>query len=409
MKITFNGNEYNANYNSQSGYYELELTAPTTGGVYNAEIEYTDLFDEEYTALLPIQILAKPQVELKLNKKFLYIFDYTDFSIKDIVELSNYELNIDEETNAVSIINIVKETGAKAKDIIAFKDNGNVIYLGVIKEVLNDNGSKLYQIQARYITNMFDRFIPLENANLIRTTGIEDFIAQTITNNYISNTDTFINLSWLSVVVKTHTTKQISVSNVENGIYNLHTWMTNCTQNYGIVYTFVISEAGVSIEIEQKELSKKLIDVKAQSISDYEETFETDIVSKVVVLYSKKNEVQNPGAYTLYLKTDRTTTTNMNDPDRAEGSIETIYTENYEDANQAALNIIKGNSYNHNITFKYNKFIPIGTPIAIKTKKSIIYNTYISSVQITQKNFFVYQCGNIRVNFIEKLKKERGN
>lgn len=50
-----------------------------------------------------------------------------------------------------------------------------------------------------------------------------------------------------------------------------------------------------------------------------------------------------------------------------------------------------------------------GTPIAIKTKESLIFNTYISAIKITQNKFYEYTCGNIRINFIDKLLKERKN
>lgn len=113
------------------------------------------------------------------------------------------------------------------------------------------------------------------------------------------------------------------------------------------------------------------------------------------------------GSFTLYLKTDRTTTTNQNDPDRAEGKIETVFTENYEDANQTALDVMKSNTYNHNITFNLDKYIKIGTPIAIKTKNSILYDTYISAIKMTHRKFYEYTCGNIRISFIKKLLKEK--
>ena len=75
-----------------------------------------------------------------------------------------------------------------------------------------------------------------------------------------------------------------------------------------------------------------------------------------------------------------------------------------------ALNTIKSNTYNHNITFSiYNKFLKIGTPIAIKTKESVILDTYISAIKISQNKFIEYTCGNIRINFIDKILKERGN
>ena len=410
MRITFNGTEYEAVYNSQSGYYEIELQAPETGGVKQIQIEYTDLAGSVYVDTANIQVWVKEQPKLNLIKNFMWIFDYNDFSVKDIVEIADYEINIDEETNANSTIKVLKNTTAKAKDIIAIKKNNEVVYWGIIDEIQNKNGENMYQFITKYITNLFDRQIILENENLIRTTGIEDFIANAITNNYISNTDTFINLSWLELEVKTHNTKETSVTNAENGIYNLHTWITNCTQNYDIVYSFNIVNNKLIMTIEAESSDKELIDTIAQPISDYMEVFETDVVSKVVVKYDKVNNMENAGTYTLYLKNDRTTTTNMNDENRADGGIEAVYTENYEDARQTALDTMKSNSYNHNITFSYlDRFIKVGTPIAIKTKQSLIFDTYISAIKITQSKFIEYTCGNIRINFVDKLLKERRN
>ena len=184
--------------------------------------------------------------------------------------------------------------------------------------------------------------------------------------------------------------------------------MTNCTQNYDIVYSFSIVNKKLVITIESKEINKELIDVKAQPIANYNEVFETDVVSKVVVLYNKVADVEQKGQYTLYLLNDRTTTTDKNNANRADGRTVTVYTENYEDAEQMALDQMKQNAYNHNITFNYyNRFIKIGTPIAIKTKESLIFDTYISAVKITQSKFYEYTCGNIRVKFIDKLLKER--
>lgn len=399
-KVTFNNKENMAKYNKDTGYFEVELEAVEEGGIYNIDIVSKNILNDEVEEIKKIQILAKEQLKLNLNKVFMWIFDYKDFSIKDIVEIADYDINIDEETNANSIIKVLKKTSAKSRDIIVIKKNNNEIYWGTINNIENENGSALYEYNVKYITNLFDQNIKLGNENLIKTTGIEDFIAEEIKNNFINNKDTFINKNYLEVVVKTHTPKQVSVTNVENGIYNLHTYMTNCTQNYNIVYNFSIVNKKLVITIENKTLNKELIDTQAQNITNYTEVFETDVVSKVIVLTSTNT-------YTLYLKSDRTTTENMNDLDRADGKVETIYTEKYEDAKQSALDVMKSNSYNHNITFKYDKFLKIGTPIAIKTKESIILDTYISSIKITQNKFYEYICGNIRIKFIEKLMKER--
>ena len=401
VTVNFNNENYIATYNCESGYYELELSAPETGGIYNANIQFIDFFGEVYNEVLPIQILAKKTIKIESNKVFMWIFNHKDFSVVDIVEIADYDINIDEETNSNTLISVLKKTTAKAKDLVAIKKNNEVVFWGIIDNIQNEDGKALYQYTLKYITNLFNQNIKLENESLLNSTGVEDFIKNAISTNFINNIDTFINLTYLKVNVITHTKKQISVSNVQDGIYNLHTWMTNCTQNYDIMYSFSIVDKELQMTIEVKSLNKELIDVNAQPISNYTEVFETDIVSKVVVLTDTET-------YTLYLLNDRTTTTDMNNINRAAGKIETVYTQNYEDAPQKALDTIKSNSYNHNITFSYyDRFIQIGTPIAIKTKESLIYDTYISAIKITQNRFVEYTCGNIRINFIDKLLKER--
>lgn len=408
LTITFNNQQYILSYNAQSGYYEIDLQAPATGGIYEVDISFTDLFEDEYIAETVVQVFAKEKVKIDTNKVFMWIFDGQDFKVKDIVELSSYNINIDEETNANTIIDVLKKTTAKADDIVLIKKNNEFIYWGTIQNISNTDGQKLYEYTMKYITNIFDQDIVLEDENLISSTGVEDFIANAINKNFIQNTDTFVNKTFIQIVVKTHTKKQISVTNVENNIYNLHTWMTNCTQNYDIVYNFSIVNKKLQMTIECKSMHKELIDVNAQPISNYQEVFETDVVSKVVVLYDKVNDVEQKGQYILYLLNDRTTTTDKNNKNRAKGKTVTVYTEKYEDAQETALNQIKQNSYNHNITFDYyNRYLPIGTPITIKTKESLIYDTYISAVVITESKFIQYTCGNIRVNFIDKLLKER--
>lgn len=401
LTIKFNDKDYTLIYNEQSGYYEIDLQAPNLGGVYDIDITFRDIFGEIYTDEATIQVLAKEPIRIEQNKVFMWIFDYFTFKVKDIVELSNYEINIDEETNSNTIIDVLKKTTAKARDIIVIKKNNKIIYWGTINNIQNTDGQNLYEYIIKYATNLFDQDIILEDENLISSTGIEDFIANAINKNFIQNEDTFINKTYMQVVVKTHTKKQTSVTNVENNIYNLHTYMTNCTQNYDIVYSFSIVNKKFVMTIENKAINKELIDVNAQPISNYNEVFETDVVSKVIVLTSTNT-------YTLYLLNDRTTTTDMTNPNRADGKTVTVYTENYEDAPQTALDQIKQNAYNHNITFNYyDRLIPVGTPIAIKTKQSLIFDTYISAIKITQSKFIEYTCGNIRVKFIDKLLKER--
>lgn len=552
VQVNFNNQQYLATYNEQTGYYEVEITAPNEGGIYNTDVLFTDLLGVTTQENVDIQVFVKEKIKIDTNKVFMWIFDYKDFKVKDIIEIADYDINIDEETNANSTIKVLKKTSAKAKDIVAIKQNNQIVFWGIIDNIKNENGKKLYEYILKYITNMFDEKVMLSNnvdnnvvedgiyriksaldtkkvldvtnasmeamanvqlwennnsdaqkwqitkntygfytikcimsnkvldvaganyANetniqqydennndaqkwkiermsgayykiktklnnfaidvayaktdngtniqiydatgdatnqrfvlekleeqIIKTQGIEDYIAKVIKDNFISNKDTYINREYLEVRVKTHTKIQTSVSNVQDNIYNLHTWMANCTQLYNINYNFFIENKKLIIEIENKSLDKELIDVKAQAISNYTEVFETNIVSKVEVATDTQT-------YYLYLLNDRTTTTDATNENRAEGITERVYTANYDEAEQKALDTIQANRYNHNITFyMIDKYMKVGTPIAIKTKESTILDTYISAIKLTQKKLYEYTCGNMRVKFIDKLLKER--
>lgn len=557
VTVKFNNKIYNAIYNEDTDEYEAKITAPETGGIYNAEISYSDGVTTN-SINQNIRVLAQPEIKIENDEAYMYIFDYKDFTIKDIVELSNYNINIDEETNANTTVNVLKKTAAKADDIILIKENNSLLYWGVIQDIQNDNGSILYQYTIKFITNIFnqevmsrgnrvnsdvieegyyiihsklnDNFVLdvangshtagtnlqlytmnsleaqifkisryddgsylIQNAasglvvdvvdgkfqngqnvwmysyngmaaqkfnfvkvsdktyaiyaygtnfvldvtggkaenttnielweyyvgsqqelwtiepvdeNIIKYIGLEDYIQKKIEDNFINTDDPYINRNYIQLDVKTHTKIDASVStivDVQNNIYNFHTFITNCTQLYNINFDFNIKNKKLVITIENKEYKKELIDVNAQPISQYNEVFETDVIAKVIVL------TKSEGTYTLYLKTDRTTTEDVTDVNRAEGKTSVVYSELMADAKQKALDTFKGNSYNHNITFNYyNREIKVGTPITIKTKESLIYDTYISAMTKTKGNkFYQYTCGNIRINFIDKLLKER--
>ena len=402
VQVTFNGVTYNLVKNIQTGYYEVEVTAPSTGGIYTAEVTYTDSLGDTYNLDKDIQILTKQVPSIETENLYMWIFDWRDFQVKSAVEVIEAEIVEDEETNSPSNISVIGNSGAESGDIVAIKRSGEVIYWGIIDEIQNENGEAKFIYKLRYITNLFDQGVWLNqvSTSLIRNTGVEDYIAGQINANFINNNDTFVNRTYLQVNVLSHTPKNTNVTNVENNIFNLHTWMTNCTQLYDIQYRFYIDSGKLNIDIENVAQTKMLIDTNFNNISDYEEVFETQITAKVWVLTDTND-------YKLYLKNDRTTTTNQNDPDRAAGKVDVIYTAEYSDAPQAALDAFKSNSYNHNITFKYDKYIPVGTPIAIKTTNQSIYDSYISKVTINSGKFYEYECGNIRINFIDKILKER--
>lgn len=128
LTLTFNGITYSATYNAQTGYFEVNLTAPETVGIYEAEATYIDYFGNQSTAVEDIQVIYDIINIETQPKTFMWLFDYRDLSVKGCVEIQDYEINIDEETNATSSVTILKDLNAKARDYIVIKKNNEKVY-----------------------------------------------------------------------------------------------------------------------------------------------------------------------------------------------------------------------------------------------------------------------------------------
>ena len=407
FKISFNNKEYDFIYNEQSGFYEIELEAPKTGGIYEAEIIFEDLLKNKEVIKRKVQIFEKEKNISSSKETLVFFLDKYDLEIKDVIEFEDYEYVIDEETNKNTVFNIVSKVNAENGDIVILQRNKKIDYIGKIKDIQNEDGELKRKITIEYISNIFNRKVIIENENIISDAGIEDFIANEIKNNFTNSDDTLLNIKWLDVEVKTHTKITKSIDN-DNGIYNFHTFITNCSQNYNIVLDFSYVNKRIKLIIYKQENKVQLIDTTIQDISNYVEKFETSVISKVVV--KTDTDIQ-----TWYLLSDRTTTQDKDDVNRALGEIEVVYTSKSEDAKQTALDKLKSNTYNHYISFKINRNselfdvnnLKVGTPLNVRTNNNIILDTYISAIKDDGSNFIEITCGNMRVNFIDKLLKER--
>lgn len=409
VKAKFNNKEYELIYNSQSGFYEIEIEAPEVGGVYNAEVVFEDLLGNIEESNKKIQIWSKEKKANLQKETLVYFLDKSDLEIKDYIEFEDYEYVIDEETNQNTIFNVMKKVNAENGDIVILQRDGKTDYIGKIQDIENEDGELRRKITLKYISNIFDRKIIVENEKIISSVGIEDFIAKEIYDNFTNSEDNLLNIKWLDVEIKTHTKITKSI-NAENGIYNFHTFVTNCTQNYNIVLEFVYENQRIKLKIYKQDSNVQLIDTTIADISNYVEKFETNIIAKVVV--KTNTDIQK-----WYLLSDRTITQNKDDKNRAVGEIETLYTQKSEDAKQTALDKFKSNTYNHYISFKiyrYSKLfdvekLKIGTPLSVRTNNNIILNTYISAINDKGDNFINITCGNMRIKFIDKILKERKN
>ena len=135
VKASFNDKEYTLIFNKQSGFYEAEIEAPRVGGIYNAQITFKDLLNNEEKSNKKIQIWAKEQKINKSEETIVYFLDKNDLEIKDVIEFENYEYVIDEETNKKTIFKVMKKINAENGDIVILQRNANIDYIGMIEDI----------------------------------------------------------------------------------------------------------------------------------------------------------------------------------------------------------------------------------------------------------------------------------
>ena len=345
----------------------------------------------------------------------LYILSRKDLALLSINKLIDYQINIDEETNAKSTLTLLKADGL-IKGNYAVLNGLYKQFLFVIDEVILEKDSNVAQLICLDISNIFNRKIIEKNTEDMTTKSIEEFIIDTMTDNFINSDDPVLNLDFIET--NQLTTTQVSVpTNSEDGLYNFHTFLTNCRQYkdiYTSIYLSVASQDTTGIKMKlvinvgYRNLSQKMIDTTLPEVTNYNKIKEEDITAKVTVyIRATGNE------YNLYLKNDRTTTTNINDPNRIFGRVEVISVETAEEALDEALNIMKGNRYQHLVEFNIYKDsklmdisdLIIGRPILIKTDDDI-YESYISAINIDNSNFVGFKSGNLRSTLTDKLRKK---
>ena len=162
----------------------------------------------------------------------IYVLDYMTLEVKDIFKpLKNndgseqYEINLDEETNATSEIMLEYKESIKKGNFLVI----NGLYkqfLFIISGAEKDIKGKTAKVILKEISNMFDNKI-IEDP--IGDLSIENYIKRNIERNYMNTEDTLNNLSYLQIETKTQTKVTVN-TDAEDGLFNLHTYITNCRQ-----------------------------------------------------------------------------------------------------------------------------------------------------------------------------------
>lgn len=329
------------------------------------------------------------------------------FTLLDTIAVSMYDIELDGDYGGKSQMVFHRKPIASEDDFILLQDDG-LVFQGIIDNIENKEGQRACTITAIEMQRLFDQKIILANEILL-STGIEDFIADQIIGNFISSDDDLMNISYLTVTAKTHTPVAAKPDN-EDGVYNLCTYIGNALTSYGIFVVFEFTENSLNVVIDKRQQSDLKIDTGLANIINPSEIYEAKALAKLTVLWNKGTTTETRN---FFLKTDRTITEDVNDPDRAKGSVNVIVStaETEAEMKQAAYDQFAANSYQHKITFDAipSKLVSkadlyVGHQLTVKTDSGIRDSIITGIGHSSGQAAISVTLGQMKVTLIEKLK-----
>lgn len=353
------------------------------------------------------------------GKLLAYVIDALDLKIKDVLEFEEYEFKHDIDYEDKSSITTVKQPDAETGDYVICKCGKDTIFIGVFKEYETDSGSSEYKLTLLQKEKLFDRFVFVKDESVISATGIEDFIAATITANWISSGDSKLDKSYMTVQALTHTPIYAKVSTtveLTDGCFNLKTYLGNALEYYGIKVDFDISSTALTVSVYKDEAAAYKVNANDTDVSAYSEVYAVDALAKLLVRYDQveNQEVIASTDYEYYLLTDRTISTDKSAANRAQGSVKSmvIEAESEDEMYQKVQDEFSSNSYSHKITFslymdsQIYEYINlyVGRPVMIKTKNGIRTTLVTATTVSNESRFTEIELGKLKVTLIDKIR-----
>ena len=358
------------------------------------------------------------------GKLLAYIIDAVSLKIKDVLEFEEYEFKHDIDYDDKSYIVAVRQPNADADDYVLCQCEGTTIFVGIFKEYESQSNSHEYKLIMLQKEKLFDRLVFVSNESIISKTGIEDFIADTITQNWISSGDSKLDKSYITVEAMTHTkvySKVSTVTSLADGCFNLKTYLGNALEYYGIKVEFDITAASLTIYIYKDDADIYQVSALDTDIAEYSETYAVDALTKLLVRYDQKesgsSEVTASTNYEYFLLNDRTITTDKDAENRAQGSTRSmvIEAESEDEMYQKVQDAFSGNSYSHKISFNlymdsriYDYIsLYIGRSCRVRTKSGTRTSLVTATTVKSGSRFTTVEMGKLKVTLIDKIRSAK--
>lgn len=319
-----------------------------------------------------------------------YIRDRHTFAIKHHATALNYDMTVQSIYDEVSEFKIRgNESSAKAGDFF-FADG----FFGIIKEV--DKDRETLDITCNDIDTLFARDIPDDPGTV--GGNIEGYIKSLIDKYYVNLSDAVYATPFLTVVASTSTVGS-ALPDVENGVWNVKSYLSKVRRLYNIHTSYSVVNGGLVMRLfhRDRQTHKVFLD-----LSDYEvleESFAHEAIGKITTIAEDAGARQD-----WYLLTDGTVTNTYTDENRVDGTWEILNVSEAASAAEEVKNKFAENSDSHLIEFACNKDYAFYDDLIVRTKEGQVLTSYISAIcRSSDRNKNVYKSGELRIMVDEKL------
>lgn len=348
----------------------------------------------------------------------IYIIDKDNICIKDVILSNLYSTERDVDFNGKTQITIPDRKNIAEGDFVVLKDGSSPFFAGICSEIQSQSEAGAHAVTLVSMENLFDQRVFPDNEEIISETGLEDYIARVINDNWINSGDPMMDKSFIEVRAATHTKIQAKISTigtVEEGTFNFKTFLGNCLEYYGVRLEFVFSTEDGALYITVRKDSADPVPVDL-TLLKYTEEKQVDVLAKLKVKWSA-DEGKTTTDREYYLRTDRSVTDNKMDPTRAAGKVSSIYIESQSEAEmmEKVTQQFKSNSYSHKITFTLDKDsrlfdsedFYIGRSCIVKTKSGTRETIITKRTESNNSKFVTIVFGKLKVTLIDKLRGAR--
>ncbi len=348
---------------------------------------------------------------------YAYILDNMDLTVKDVLQFEAGSFRWDLDFDNKSSITVSGKPEIADDDFVVCKSENDTVYMGICENCTATSDKEVYTISLLQMEQLFSRHIFVGDESVIADTGIEDFIAGEIRDNFIAFGDEWTDKSYITVQVMTHTPLAVGVDS-DNGVYDLKSFLSSARQYYGIRLDFVFNGSYLQIKIRREGTEQFPIDTGVSDITDYEEIYEVAVLAKLIVRWKVPDTQDSVGEQTMrtfYLREDQTITEEASDESRAKGSIRSLYVEakTEEEMLQRVANEFAENTYNHKISFKLRRGsqcypeeeLYIGRTCRIKTGVGVRSSMVAEVKKDSDSDVVSVTMGRLKVTLIEKLRR----